>query len=81
MLLKTRNNTLPGLFDLSTVCVHDNNGFWKFSLNMEKCMKLKPTKANKIEILMFRNSELWKFVYFYELSFVPSFTLLVKRKL
>ena len=44
-------------------------------------MKLKPTKANKIEILMFRNSELWKFVYFYELSFVPSFTLLVKRKL
>ena len=24
-MLKTRNNTLPGLFDLSTVCVHDNS--------------------------------------------------------
>jgi len=44
-------------------------------------MKLKPAKANNIEVLLFRNSELWDFVYFYELCFVPRFTVLVKRKL
>jgi len=40
-------------------------------------MKLKPTEANKTEVLMFRNSELWD-LFFFELSFVPRFTVVVK---
>jgi len=34
---------------------------WKFSINMEKCMKSTLIKINHTEIPLFRNHELWDF--------------------